>query len=58
MAPSTPASRSEVRAVYGGFGMAGGRLLSALIEPRTLFAWPGLFLLVELAGGALLVLPR
>jgi len=90
VAPTTPASRSEVRAVYGGFGlaiaavlvfaaesatagvrdgvlltvtaslfgMAAGRVVSALVEPRTLLAWPGFFLLVELAGGALLLLAR
>lgn len=90
VAPTTPASRSEVRAVYGGFGlaiaallvfaledasagvragillalamsffgMAAGRVVSALVEPRTLLAWPGFFLLLEVAGGALLLLAR
>jgi hypothetical protein len=90
VAPTTPDSRSEVRAVYGGFGlaiaallvfaiedasagvregillavalsffgMAAGRVVSALVEPRTLLAWPGFFLLVELAGGELLLLAR
>ncbi|MFL6089828.1 MAG: DUF4345 family protein [Aeromicrobium sp.] len=90
VAPTTPASRSEVRAVYGGFslavtallvyavedasagvragillalalsffGMAAGRVVSALVEPRTLLAWPGFFLVVEIAGGSLLFLAR
>jgi hypothetical protein len=88
--PTTPASRSEVRAVYGGFGlaiaallvfavedasagvregillavaasflgMAAGRVVSALVEPRALLTWPGFFLLLELAGGALLLQAR
>jgi hypothetical protein len=87
--PTTPASRSEVRAVYGGFGlaiaavlicaestsvgvrdgvlltvaaslfgMAAGRVVSACLEPRTLLAAPGFFLLVEVAGGAVTLLAR
>ena len=92
--PTTPGARSEVRAVYGGFGlaiaavllsaagvigggasagvrdgilltgaaslfgMAAGRVVSALVEPKTLVSWPGFFLLVEAAGGALLCLAR
>lgn len=92
--PTTPGARSEVRAVYGGFGlaiaavllfaagvigggasagvregiliavaasllgMAAGRVVSALVEPRTLLSWPGFFLVVELAGAALLCLSR
>jgi len=84
--PTTPESRNEVRAVYGGFGlaltglliwgadagadvrhgvllavavslfgMAAGRVISALLEPRALLSWPGLFLLIEVGAGALLV---
>lgn len=87
--PTTPAARSEVRAVYGGFGlavagillyaesalpgvrdgvllavavsllgMAAGRVVSAVVEPRTLVDWPGFFLVVELLGGALLFFAR
>lgn len=81
--PTTPGSRSEVRAVYGGFGiaiaallvltddsaadlrdgvlvavavsllgMAAGRAVSAVLEPRALLGTAGFFLLVEvgLAG--------
>lgn len=83
--PTTPGSRSEVRAVYGGFGvgiaalliwadmhaaagvrdgvlltvavsllgMAAGRVVSALVEPKTLLSWPGFFLVLEVAGAAL-----
>ena len=87
--PTTPGSRSEVRAVYGGFGlavaglllwaadagagvregvvlavavslfgMAAGRLASALVEPRALIGWPGFFLLIELGAGALMLTAR
>ena len=87
VAPTTPESRNEVRAVYGGFGlaiaalligadsaslafrdgvlvsvavalggMAAGRVLSALVEPRALFGWPGFFLLVELGLAGLLLI--
>ncbi|HUQ00522.1 MAG TPA: DUF4345 family protein [Aeromicrobium sp.] len=87
--PTTAESRSEVRAVYGGFGlalaalmiwslgaavgvregvllavavslfgMAAGRLVSALVEPRALMGWPGFFLLVELVAGALALVAR
>ena len=86
--PTTPDSRSEVRAVYGGFGlalaallvltddsaelrdgalvavavslfgMAAGRVFSALFEPRTLLSWPGFFLAVEIGGGALTLAAR
>jgi hypothetical protein len=89
VAPTTPAARSEVRAVYGGFGlalaallvladdqaadfrdgvlvavavalfgMAAGRVLSALVEPRALLGFPGFFLLVEVGLGGLLLLGR
>lgn len=82
--PSTAGARSEVRAVYGGFGlalagllvwvletapaartgvlltvavslfgMAAGRALSGLVEPRALWGWPGVFLLIEVGAGAL-----
>lgn len=83
MAPSTPESRNEVRAVYGGFGvavaallivaddraadfragvmmaiaiallgMAAGRVFSALMEPKALIGFPGIFMVLEggLAG--------
>jgi hypothetical protein len=87
--PTTPASRSEVRAVYGGFGlaiagvlvfaaeagagiregilltvavslfgMAAGRVVSALFEPRTLLGASGLFLVIEVVAGELLLLAR
>ena len=87
VAPTTPESRNEVRAVYGGFGlavavlligadsasaafrdgvlvavavalagMAAGRVLSALVEPRALFGWPGIFLLVEAGLAGLLLI--
>jgi hypothetical protein len=89
VSPTTPASRSEVRAVYGGygvaiaallvyaehvpdavrtgvlvavavsfFGMAAGRVISAVVEPRALLGAPGFFLLVELGLGALTLLAR
>jgi hypothetical protein len=88
VAPTTPESRSEVRAVYGGFGiaiaallvltddsaglrdgvlvavavslagMAAGRLVSALVEPRTLLRSPGFFLLLELGLAALTLSAR
>lgn len=89
VAPTTPAARSEVRAVYGGFGlavatllvltddaeagirdgvlvavavsligMAAGRVVSAVAEPRTLVSTPGLFLVVELALAGLTLLAR
>ena len=85
--PTTAASRNEVRAVYGGFGlalaalmiwvvetgpdvrsgvlltvaislfgMAAGRVISALVEPRALWGWPGVFLLIELGAGDLLLM--
>jgi len=86
--PTTAASRSEVRAVYGGFGvalaglmiwanddaaknirygvllavavslfgMAAGRAISAAVEPRALWGWPGVFLLIEVGAGALTLL--
>lgn len=87
--PETPSSRNEVRAVYGGFGiaiavllflaekdggdfrtgvlvavafalfgMAGGRIVSAVIEPKSVLGYPAFFLLVEAAGGGLLLLSR
>jgi hypothetical protein len=87
--PTTPDSRSEVRAVYGGFGlaiaallvltddsaadlrdgvliavavslvgMAAGRVVSALVEPRTLLRSPGFFLLVEVGLAALTLAAR
>jgi hypothetical protein len=86
--PTTPESRSEVRAVYGGFGlaiavllvltddsadvrdgvlvavavslfgMATGRLVSALVEPRALLRAPGLFLLVEVGAAGLALAAR
>jgi len=89
VAPTTPESRNEVRAVYGGFGlavaallfwadnetadfrdgvvvaiaiahfgMAAGRVLSALVEPRALLGFPGFFLLVEAGLGGLLLSAR
>jgi hypothetical protein len=82
--PTTAASRNEVRAVYGGFGvalaglmiwandaatdvrhgvllavavslfgMAAGRVISAVVEPRAMWGWPGVFFLIELGAGAL-----
>ncbi|MFL6023340.1 MAG: DUF4345 family protein [Marmoricola sp.] len=85
--PTTPESRSEVRAVYGGFGlalagllvatddsslrdgvlvtvaaslfgMAAGRVVSALLEPRTLLRSPGFFLVVEVALATLTLAAR
>ena len=87
VAPTTPEARNEVRAVYGGFGvavaalligadsasasfrdgvlvsiavalggMAAGRVLSALVEPRALLGWAGIFLLVELGLAGLLLI--
>ncbi len=35
------------------FGMAAGRVVSAVVEPRALWGWPGVFLLIELGAGAL-----
>ncbi|GAA1674210.1 hypothetical protein GCM10009745_16550 [Kribbella yunnanensis] len=89
VAPTTPAARNEVRAVYGGFGlalaallfvadsqsagfrdgvlvavavalagMAVGRLLGALVEPRPLLGWPGIFFLIETALAVLLLIAR
>lgn len=88
VAPSTPEARNEVRAVYGGFGiavaalivladdsatlrdgvlvavavsvfgMAAGRLVSGLFEPRALLRWPGVFLAVEVGLGALCLIAR
>ena len=85
--PTTPEARSEVRAVYGGFGlalagllvltddstlrdgvlvavavslagMAAGRVVSALLEPRTLLRAPGFFLVIEAALAALTLAAR
>ena len=87
VAPTTPEARNEVRAVYGGFGlavaalligadsasaafrdgvlasvavalggMAAGRVLSALVEPKALIGWPGFFLLVEVGLAGLLLI--
>jgi len=86
--PTTPESRSEIRAVYGGFGlalaallvltndsaalrdgvlvavavslfgMAAGRLVSALLEPRTLLRSPGFFLVLEIGVAALTLAAR
>ena len=86
--PTTPESRSEVRAVYGGFGlalaallvltddsgtlrdgvlvavsvslagMAAGRVVSAVVDPRTLLRSPGFFLVVELGLAALALAAR
>ena len=87
--PSTPGSRSEVRAVYGGFGialgvllfvadgwtpelragvvltaavalagMAAGRVVSALVEPKALLGYPGFFLVLEAVLAALLYSAR
>ncbi len=87
--PTTPAARNEIRAVYGGFGlaiatlllaadsatpdfragvlvsvsvalsgMAAGRLLGALIEPKSLLRWPALFLLLEATLATLLLTAR
>lgn len=84
--PTTPAARNEVRAVYGGFGlavavllvvadgaasgfrdgvlvtaaialagMAAGRVIAAVVEPRSIRGFPALFLLIELVLAALLV---
>lgn len=84
--PTTAASRNEVRAVYGGFGlalaglmiwalgaaagvrhgvllavavslvgMAAGRVISAVVEPRAMWGWPGVFFLIELVAGALII---
>jgi hypothetical protein len=89
VAPTTPAARNEIRAVYGGFGlaiaalllaadsstadfrdgvlvsvsvalagMAAGRVLGALVEPKSLLRWPGFFLLLEAALAALLLTAR
>ena len=89
VAPTTPAARSEVRGVYGGFGlaiaallvvsddaaagvrdgaliavavslvgMAAGRVVSGLVEPRALLGAPGFFLVVELALAGLTLLAR
>ncbi len=89
VAPTTPGSRSEVRGVYGGFGiavavllyladgwtadlrtgvlvamsvsllgMAAGRAVSGLLEPKALFGFPGFFLLVEAGLAALLLTAR
>jgi len=85
VSPTTAEARSEVRAVYGGFGlalaallvltddsadlrdgvrvtvavslagMAAGRVVSALVEPRTLLRAPGFFLVLE-GGLAVLAL--
>ena len=83
----TPDGRSEVRAVYGGFGlaiaavlvyaivepdlrtgialtvavalfgMAAGRLISAVLD-RSLSKVAALYLVIELVGGALLIIAR
>lgn len=39
-------------------GMAGGRLVSGLLEPRPLLRWPGFFLLVETGLAALCLIAR
>ena len=64
---ATPAMRNEIRAVYGGFGvavgvklsvtvalfgMAGGRVVGFLIERCG--GWPWLFGLIELVAGLVL----
>lgn len=87
--PTTPGSRSEVRAVYGGFGialavllfvadgwstdlragvvitaavalagMAVGRAISALVEPKALLGYPGFFLVLEAVFASLLYSAR
>jgi hypothetical protein len=87
--PTTPESRNEVRAVYGGFGvaiaallfiaddwaadtrtavlvtvaiallgMAAGRIVSAVVEPKALIGYPGLFLAIEAGLAALLLAAR
>jgi hypothetical protein len=87
--PSTPESRNEVRAVYGGFGvavavllfvadgmatdfragvlatiaiallgMAGGRVISAFVEPKALIGIPGFFMLLEAGLAAVLLTAR
>jgi hypothetical protein len=87
--PSTPESRNEVRAVYGGFGvalavllfvadgwapdvragvlltvaiallgMAGGRAISAFVEPKALIGYPGFFMVLEGGLAALLLAAR
>lgn len=87
--PGTPEARNEIRAVYGGFGvaiaillvvtddaeaafrdgvlvtvavalfgMAAGRVLGAVAEPRALLHAPGLFLVVELGLAGLLTVAR
>lgn len=87
--PATPEARNEVRAVYGGFGvaiavllvvadgwsadaraaalvtvavallgMAAGRLVSAVVEPKALVGFPGLFLAIEVGLAALLLSAR
>ena len=89
VAPTTPGSRSEVRAVYGGFGvalavllfvadgwttdlragvvltaavalagMAAGRAISALVEPKALLGYPGFFLVLEAVFASLLYSAR
>jgi len=89
VAPTTPGSRSEVRAVYGGFGvaiavllfvadgwtaglragvlltvavalagMAAGRVVSAVLEPKALLGYPGFFLVLEAGLAALLLSAR
>jgi len=87
IATLTPDGRSEVRAVYGGFGlaiaavlvyaiaepdlrtgialtvavalfgMAAGRLISAALD-RSLSKVAALYLVIELVGGALLIIAR
>ena len=87
--PTTAGARNEIRAVYGGFGlaiaalllaaestttdfrdgvlvsvsvalagMAAGRVLGALVEPKSLLRWPGFFLLLETGLAALLLTAR
>lgn len=86
VAPTTPAARNEIRAVYGGFGiaiavllvlandsgsafrdgvllatavalagMAAGRVIALLAEPRSIRGYPALFLLIEAVLAGLLV---
>jgi hypothetical protein len=86
VAPTTPASRNEIRAVYGGFGiaiaillvvadagsagyrdgvlvaiavalagMAAGRIVGLVVEPRGARGYPALFGVIEVALAAALL---
>ena len=86
VAPTTPASRNEVRAVYGGFGialaillvvadnaatgfrdgvlvaiavalagMAAGRIVGFVVEPRSARGFPALFGVIEVLLAAALL---